>query len=42
MFYLDYLAIGLDPEKVTIFKQSDISEHTELVGFLIRSSQCHF
>lgn len=27
---LDYLAIGLDPEKVTIFKQSDISEHTEL------------
>lgn len=27
---LDYLAIGLDPEKVVIFKQSDISEHTEL------------
>ncbi len=27
---LDYLAIGLDPKKVTIFKQSDISEHTEL------------
>ncbi len=27
---LDYLAIGLDPEKVAIFKQSDISEHTEL------------
>jgi len=27
---LDFLAIGLDPEKVTIFKQSDISEHTEL------------
>ena len=27
---LDYLAIGLDPEKVTIAKQSDISEHTEL------------
>lgn len=27
---LDYLAIGLDPEKVTFFKQSDISEHTEL------------
>lgn len=27
---LDYLAIGLDPEKVTIFKQSDISAHTEL------------
>ena len=27
---LDYLAIGLDPNKITIFKQSDISEHTEL------------
>ena len=27
---LDYLAIGLDPEKVILFKQSDISEHTEL------------
>jgi len=27
---LDYLAIGLDPKKVTFFKQSDISEHTEL------------
>src|SRR3990167_8421039 len=27
---LDFLAIGLNPEKVTIYKQSDISEHTEL------------
>ena len=27
---LDYLAIGLDSKKVTLFKQSDISEHTEL------------
>lgn len=26
----DYIAIGLDPEKVTIFKQSDVSAHTEL------------
>ncbi len=26
----DYIAIGLDPKKVVIFKQSDISEHTEL------------
>lgn len=26
----DFLAIGLDPEKSTIFKQSDIPEHTEL------------
>lgn len=27
---LDYLAIGLDPEKVVLFKQSDIAEHSEL------------
>src|SRR3989344_2280264 len=27
---LDFLAIGLDLKKVTLFKQSDISEHTEL------------
>ncbi len=27
---IDYLAIGLDPEKVTFFKQSDVAEHTEL------------
>jgi tryptophanyl-tRNA synthetase len=27
---LDYLAIGLDPKKVTLYKQSDIAEHTEL------------
>lgn len=27
---LDFLAIGLDPKKCTIFKQSDVSEHTEL------------
>src|SRR3989338_11655641 len=27
---IDYLALGLDSEKVTFFKQSDISEHTEL------------
>jgi len=27
---LDYLAIGLDPNKVTIFKQSDIASHAEL------------
>jgi len=25
-----YVAVGLDPNKVTIFKQSDITEHTEL------------
>lgn len=27
---LDYLAIGIDPEKSAIFQQSSISEHTEL------------
>lgn len=27
---IDYLAIGLDPKKSNIFKQSDVSAHTEL------------
>ncbi|MFA5829184.1 MAG: tryptophan--tRNA ligase [Candidatus Gracilibacteria bacterium] len=27
---LDYLALGLDPEKTTFFRQSDVHEHTEL------------
>jgi len=27
---IDYLAIGLDPEKVVFFKQSDVAEHAEL------------
>jgi tryptophanyl-tRNA synthetase len=27
---LDYLAIGLDPKKVTLFKQSEVSAHAEL------------
>ena len=27
---IDFLAIGLDPEKVTIFQQSAVGEHTEL------------
>jgi tryptophanyl-tRNA synthetase len=27
---LDYLALGLDPNKTVFFKQSDVSEHTEL------------
>lgn len=27
---LDYLAIGLDPKKVTIFRQSDVPPHAEL------------
>jgi len=28
--FIDYLAIGLDPKKVTLFKQSDVPEVTEL------------
>lgn len=31
---LDYLALGLNPEKSTIFLQSNIPEHTELAWFL--------
>ncbi len=31
---MDYLAIGLDPKKLTIFKQSDIAAHTELTWIL--------
>src|SRR5680860_1343562 len=31
---IDYLALGLDPEKACLFKQSDISEHTELAWIL--------
>lgn len=27
---LDYLALGLDPKRTIFFKQSDVSEHTEL------------
>jgi tryptophanyl-tRNA synthetase len=27
---LDYLAIGLDPEKIILFRQSDVSAHAEL------------
>lgn len=30
----DYLAIGLDPEKTTLFRQSDVPEHTELSWIL--------
>ena len=31
---LDYLAFGLDPEKSTLFLQSDVPEHTELSWIL--------
>lgn len=30
----DYLAVGVDPKQVTLFKQSDVSEHTELAWIL--------
>lgn len=30
----DYLAVGVDPKKATLFQQSDISEHTELAWTL--------
>jgi tryptophanyl-tRNA synthetase len=31
---LDYLAIGLDPKKTTLFRQSDVPEHVELMWIL--------
>jgi tryptophanyl-tRNA synthetase len=31
---LDYLALGLNPDKTIFFRQSDISEHTELAWIL--------
>lgn len=31
---LDYLALGIDPEKTTFFRQSDIHEHAELTWIL--------
>ena len=30
----DYLSVGVDPQKAVFFKQSDISEHTELAWIL--------
>lgn len=31
---IDYLALGLDPDKVTFFRQSDLPEHSELAWIL--------
>lgn len=31
----DYLALGLDPKKVIMFRQSDVPEHTELTWILM-------
>lgn len=39
---ISYLALGLDPEKVTFFKQSDLSEHTELCWILDCITQIPF
>lgn len=33
-FVLDYLAMGIDPKKSTLFIQSDVPEHTELTWIL--------
>src|SRR4051794_41735743 len=33
-FALDLVACGLDPEKTTLFVQSDVREHTELAWYL--------
>lgn len=47
-FYAQYIALGLDPEKNTLFMQSDVHQHTELawvltcltpMGFLNRMTQ---
>ncbi|MEM1269489.1 MAG: tryptophan--tRNA ligase, partial [Bacteroidota bacterium] len=32
---LDYLALGLDPSKASLFKQSDIPQVTELTWYLL-------
>lgn len=34
-----YVAVGLNPEQVTLFKQSDVSQHTELAWILGTFSQ---
>ncbi len=47
-FFAQYIALGLDPEKNTLFMQSDVAQHTELawiltcltpLGFLNRMTQ---
>ena len=34
MFAIDLIACGVDPEKTTLFVQSDVREHTELAWYL--------
>jgi tryptophanyl-tRNA synthetase len=38
---LDLLALGLDPQKATLFRQSDIPEVTELTWILMTLTQMH-
>ncbi len=38
---LDLLALGLDPEKATLFRQSDVPEVTELTWLLMTVTQMH-
>lgn len=38
---LDLLALGLDPEKATLFRQSDVPEVTELTWLLMTITQMH-
>ncbi len=38
---LDLLALGLDPEKATLFRQSDVPEVTELTWLLLTVTQMH-
>lgn len=38
---LDLLALGLDPEKATLFRQSDVPEVTELTWLLLTITQMH-
>ena len=38
----DYLAIGLDPQKSVIYKQSDIPEHTELAWIFDTITTCAY
>ena len=39
---LDYLAIGLDPKKCVIFKQSDVAEHAELAWIFDTITTCAY
>jgi tryptophanyl-tRNA synthetase len=38
---LDLLALGLDPQKATLFRQSDVPETTELTWLLMTITQMH-